>query len=176
MLVWVSVAFAVYAGVLAAEASVLRTASSTGQFSGVILMLAGLYQLTPLKEVCLSECRTPMRFIVTSWRDGTAGAFHMGLLHGLYCLGCCWMLFVILFPLGMTVGAMAVVALIILAERTLPWPRLAPYAVAVGLVLFGALVTVTSQLLPTFQKGGSAAMPAEMQMEMPGSRSAPAMK
>jgi predicted metal-binding membrane protein len=64
----------------------------------------------------------------------------MGLLHGLYCLGCCWMLFAILFPLGMSVGAMAAVALLILAERTLPWPRFVPYAAAVVLVLYGALV------------------------------------
>ena len=63
-------------------------------------MIAGIYQLTPLKELCLSKCRTPIRFIMTSWRDGTAGAFRMGLFHGIYCLGCCWLLFVILFPLG----------------------------------------------------------------------------
>ena len=164
LLVWVSVGFAVYAGVLAAEASVLRAASSTAHVGGVILMAAGLYQLTPLKEACLAQCRAPMRFITTSWRDGPAGAFEMGWLHGVYCLGCCWMLFVILFPLGMSVGAMAAVALIILAERTLPWPWLARYAVALALVLYGALVIVSSQLYPPIQKGGSAAMPVEMQM------------
>ena len=150
LLVWVSVGFAVYAGVLAAEASVLRTASSTAQISGVILIMAGLYQLTPLKEACLAQCRTPMRFIATSSHDGTAGAFEMGLLHGLYCLGCCWMLFVILFPLGMGVGAVAAVALIILAEKTLPWPRFARYATAAALVLYGALVIASSH--PNFKK------------------------
>ena len=177
LLVWVSVGFALYAGVLAAEASVLRAASSTAQISGVILMAAGLYQLTPLKEVCLSHCRAPVRFVGTFCRDGPAGALEMGLLHGLYCLGCCWMLFVILFPLGMSVGAMAAVALIILAERTLPWPRFAPYTAALVLVLYGALVIVSPQLLPTFQKkDGGAPMPAEMQMQMPGRGNAPAMK
>jgi predicted metal-binding membrane protein len=176
LLVWVSVGFALYAGVLAAEASVLRTTSSTGRVGGVILLVAGLYQLTPLKEFCLSKCRTPMEFIVTSSRDGTAGALEMGLLHGLYCLGCCWMLFVILFPLGVSVGAMAVVTLIILAEKALPWPRFARYATAAALVLYGALVIASSQLYPTFKKDGGAAMPAEMQMTMPGSGSAPAMK
>ena len=173
LLVWVSVGFAVYAGVLAAEVSVLRAASSTADVGGVILMAAGLYQLTPLKEACLAQCRAPMHFITTSWREGAAGAFQMGWLHGLYCLGCCWMLFVILFPLGMSVGAMAAVALIILAERTLPWPWLARYAVALALVLYGALVIVSSQLYPPIQKGGSAVMPAEMQMEMPGRGNAP---
>ena len=179
LLVWALAGIAAYAGVLAAEASCRArraTPAATAQVGGVILMVAGLYQLTPLKEVCLSKCRTPIRFIMTSWRDGTAGAFRMGLLHGVYCLGCCWLLFVILFPLGMNVGAMAAVTLIILAEKMLPWPRLMPYAAAVALVLYGALVIASSQLHPTFKKDGSAAMPAEMQMKMPGSGSAPAMK
>ena len=78
----------------------------------------------------------------------------MGLLHGAYCLGCCWLLFVMLFPLGiMNVGAMAAVTLIIFAEKTLPWPRPAPYATAGVLVLYGALVITSPQLLPTFQQG-----------------------
>jgi hypothetical protein len=76
----------------------------------------------------------------------------------------------------MNIGAMAVVTLIIFAEKTMPWPRVAPYAAAVALVLYGALVITSPQLLPTFQKDGGAAMPAEMQMKMPGSGSAPAMK
>ena len=74
----------------------------------------------------------------------------------------------------MNVGAMAAVTLIIFAEK--PWPRLAPYAAAVALVLYGALVITSPQLLPTFQEDGGAAMPAEMQMTMPGGRNAPAMK
>ena len=173
LLVWVSVGFAAYAAVLAAEASVLRAASSTADVGGVILMAAGLYQLTPLKEACLAQCRAPMHFITTSWREGAAGAFQMGWLHGLYCLGCCWMLFVILFPLGMSVGAMAAVALIILAERTLPWPRFAPYAAAVVLVLYGALVIASPQFLPTFGTKMPAETDAEMKMEMPGRGNAP---
>jgi predicted metal-binding membrane protein len=92
----------------------------------------------------------------------------MGLLHGAYCLGCCWLLFVILFPLGiMNVGAMAAVTLIIFAEKTLPWPRLVPYATAGALVLYGALVITSPQLLPTFQQDGGAAMPAETPMTFP---------
>ena len=92
----------------------------------------------------------------------------MGLLHAVYCVGCCWLLFVILFPLGiMNVGAMVAVTLIIFAEKTLPWPRIAPYAAAFALVLYGALVIASPQLLPTFQEDGGTAMRAEMQMEMP---------
>ena len=162
LLVWVFTGIAAYAGVLAAETAAAHAAltpAAEAQVAGVILLVAGLYQLTPLKEVCLSKCRTPIRFIMTSWRDGTAGAFRMGLRHGIYCLGCCWLLFVILFPLGMNVGAMAAVTPIILAEKMLPWPRLMPHAAAAALVLYGALVIASSQLHPTFTKDGSAAMP-----------------
>ena len=166
LLVWAFVGLIVFGGVVVAEARVVRTSAGTAQLGGLIILAAGIYQLTPLKEVCLAKCRTPIDFITTSWRDGIVGAFHMGLLHGAYCVGCCWLLFAILFPLGMSVGAMALVTFIILAEKTLPWPRLMPYATAVALVLYGALVIVSPQLLPTFQRDGGAAVPAEMQMQM----------
>src|SRR4030095_2123179 len=171
LLVWACAGMFAYAGMLAAETAAARLALSpatTAPIGGAIIMVAGIYQFTPLKDVCLSKCRTPIDFIVTSWREGATSALEMGLLHGAYCLGCCWLLFVMLFPLGiMNVGAMAAVTLIIFAEKTLPWPRLAPYAAAVTLVLYGALVITSPQLLPTFQEDGGAAMPAEMQMKMP---------
>ena len=157
LLVWAFAGIAAYAGVLVAETAAARAAltpAAEAQVGGAIIMIAGIYQLTPLKELCLSKCRTPIRFIMTSWRDGTAGAFRMGLFHGIYCLGCCWLLFVILFPLGMNVGAMAAVTLIILAEKMLPWPRLMPHAAAAALVLYGALVIASSQLHPTFSANG----------------------
>jgi predicted metal-binding membrane protein len=169
--VWAFAGIAAYAGMLAAETAAVHAALSpatTAQVGGAIIMVAGIYELTPLKDVCLSKCRTPVDFTMTSWRDGTASALEMGLLHGAYCLGCCWLLFAILFPLGiMNVGAMAAVTLIIFAEKTLPWPRLMPYAAAVALVLYGALVITSPQLLLTFQKDGGAAMPAEIPMKMP---------
>ena len=112
MLVWTLSGVAAYAGALAAEAVAARAALSpatAARIGGAVLVAAGLYQLTPLKDLCLSKCRTPISFIMTSWRDGAAGALRMGLLHGAYCLGCCWLLFVILFPLGiMNIAAMAV--------------------------------------------------------------------
>jgi predicted metal-binding membrane protein len=175
LLVWALAGIAAYAGVLVAEIASVRPTlgpASAAQFGGAFLMIAGAYQLTPLKEICLSECRTPI--VMTSWHDDAAGAFRMGLLHGLYCLGCCWLLFLILFPLGMNVGTMAVVTLIIFAEKMLPWPTLVRYTGAVVLVLYGALVIASPQL--TFPKDGSAAMPAEIQMKMPGSGSTPAIK
>lgn len=123
---------------------------NAARIGGVVLILAGIYQLSPLKRICLSKCRTPMSFILNSWRDGRAGAVRMGLQHGLYCMGCCWMLFVILFPLGMmNVAAMALIALLIFAEKSLPIGRLAATAAAVVLVGLGALVVFVPSALPT---------------------------
>jgi predicted metal-binding membrane protein len=119
------------------------------QIGGVVLILAGLYQLSPLKRVCLTKCRSPLSFIMTSWRDGHGGAMRMGLQHGLFCLGCCWLLFVILFPLGlMNVVAMVVITLLIFAEKSLPLGHRLAQVGAVVLVVFGALVLVFPQLLP----------------------------
>ena len=172
MVVWVFAGLAAYFGMQAGEAAAVPLALSpatTAQIGGAIIVVAGIYQLTPLKDACLSKCREPLDFIVTSWRGGATSALEMGLLHGAYCLGCCWLLFVILFPLGiMNVGAMAAVALVIFAEKTLPWPRLAPYATAGALVLYGALVITSPQLLPTFHQDGGSPKPTEMPMVMPG--------
>jgi signal transduction histidine kinase len=169
--VWTLAGVVAYVGALAIEAFAARAALSSAtaaRIGGAVLVAAGLYQLTPLKDFCLSKCRTPFTFILTLWRDGTAGALRLGLLHGAYCLGCCWLLFVILFPLGiMNVGAMAAVTLIIFAEKTLPWPRIAPCAAAFALVLYGALVIASPQLLPTFREDGGAAIPADVPMKTP---------
>jgi predicted metal-binding membrane protein len=171
ILVWTLAGVAAYAGALAAEAIAARAALSpatAARIGGTVLVAAGIYQLTPLKDLCLSKCRTPITFIMMSWRDGAAGALRMGLLHGAYCLGCCWLLFVILFPLGiMNIAAMVIITLVIFAEKTLPWGRLAPRAAAVALVLYGAVVITTPELLPTFQKNDGMAMPAEVQSSVP---------
>jgi len=123
---------------------------NAARFGGAVLIAAGIYQLTPLKTKCLSKCRTPMSFILTSWRDGSLGAVRMGLAHGTYCLGCCWLLFVILFPLGiMNVAAMAGVTLLIFAEKSLaigPWVA---RAAAVALIVYGVVVIFSPDALPT---------------------------
>jgi predicted metal-binding membrane protein len=102
MLVWTLAGVAAYAGAIAVEAVAVGAALSpttAARIGRAVLAATGLYQLTPLKDLCLSKCRTPIPFIMTSWRDGVAGALRMGILHGAYCLGCRWLLFVILFPL-----------------------------------------------------------------------------
>lgn len=164
MLVWTLSGIAAYAGALMAGSIAARAALSTAgaaRIGGVILIAAGLYQLTPLKNRCLSRCRTPMSFVMTSWRDGAGGALCMGLLHGGYCLGCCWLLFVILFPLGiMNVAAMAVITLIVFAEKTSPWGRRTVHATAAALVAYGAAVLVAPRVLPTFMTSRAMAMTA----------------
>ncbi len=123
---------------------------NAARIGGVVLVVAGLYQLSPLKRACLSKCQTPLAFILGSWRDGYVGSFRMGLEHGSHCLGCCWLLFVILFPLGvMNIGAMVAITLLIFAEKSLPaGGRIAELA-AVTLVAYGALVVFVPYALPT---------------------------
>jgi predicted metal-binding membrane protein len=125
----------------------------TGQWArigGVLLIAAGLYQLTPLKNVCLSKCQSPMSFLMTSWRDGKVGAVQMGLLHGGYCVGCCWLLFVILLPLGvMNVAAMIVIALLVFGEKTLPVGHRLARVAALVLVVYGVVVIMFPDAFPT---------------------------
>jgi predicted metal-binding membrane protein len=160
------VAFGLARGTEAAVAHFAVPASAFARFGGAVLVLAGLYQFTPAKNFCLLKCRTPVAFIMTSWRSGTTGALRMGWLHGLYCFGCCWLLFVILFPLGMmNVAAMAAITLLILAEKMFPWGRLIAHASAIVLIAYGVAVIAVPSLLPTFSvhsemSGGSSDVPA----------------
>src|SRR5262249_34706094 len=103
--------------------------SRGGRFvAGGALVLAGLYELTPIKEVCLHHCRGPMHLILRGWRAGAGGALRMGVEHGSYCVGCCWGLMLGLFALGvMSLTWMAVVAGLIFVQKVLPrGDRLAP--------------------------------------------------
>lgn len=119
------------------------------RLGGAVLLVAGLYQLSPLKHVCLSKCRTPLQFILTSWHDGYGGAFRMGLEHGVYCLGCCWLLFVILFPLGiMNIAVMALLTVLIYAEKALPIGRQISQIAGAALIVYGALVIFLPAALP----------------------------
>ena len=89
--------------------------------AAAILIAAGVYQLTPLKEACLNRCRSPLGFFVENWKEGRIGAFKMGLHHGFFCVGCCWVLMLLMFAGGaMSVATMAALSIFILAERLLP--------------------------------------------------------
>jgi predicted metal-binding membrane protein len=96
-------------------------AATTPILGGTLVILAGLYQLTPLKQACLRNCRSPFAFVLNHWRDGLTGALRMGLEHGSYCLGCCWMLMALLFVVGaMNLLWVAAVAVFVFVEKLLP--------------------------------------------------------
>jgi predicted metal-binding membrane protein len=87
---------------------------------GAVLIGAGLYQVTPLKQVCLDHCRSPLAFVMQHWRSGYGGALQMGIIHGLYCLGCCWALFAVLVAAGiMSLAWMLLLTLVVFAEKVL---------------------------------------------------------
>jgi predicted metal-binding membrane protein len=107
------------------HATILSDGLTTSRVAGaVILVLAGGYQLTPLKQACLGYCQSPVAFFMTNWRDGPVGAFRMGLMHGSFCLGCCWMLMLLLFAAGvMNLVWVAAIAAFVLIEKLTPYPR-----------------------------------------------------
>ena len=112
-----------------------------------ILILAGIYQFLPIKNVCLQHCRTPMSFLLNEWRDGHFGAFTMGLNHGMTCLGCCWAQMLIMFAVGiMNLFGMAIITLIVLLEKLAPIsPKYISRMGGFAFVLWG-----TCLLLPIF--------------------------
>ncbi len=108
-------------------------------FGGILLLAAGLYQLTPIKHACLRHCRSPLAFFSTHWRRGARGALRMGLVHGAFCVGCCWFLMGLLFFGGvMNLYWIAGIALFILFEKTVPAGHWLGYATGVALLIWGA--------------------------------------
>jgi predicted metal-binding membrane protein len=107
--------------------------------SGGILILAGLYQFTALKDVCLDQCRTPLGFVMTAWRDGHVGALKMGFHHGFFCIGCCWALMLILFAVGvMNMLWVILITIFVLLEKVLPIsPDLMRKITGMALVVWG---------------------------------------
>lgn len=110
--------------------------TTSPNLGGAMLIAAGIYQWTPLKHACLTHCRSPLAFLLTKWRDGGRGALAMGIRHGLFCTGCCWLLMAILFVVGvMNLLWVALLAAFVLMEKILPhgdW-----FGRAAGLVLIG---------------------------------------
>ena len=134
-------------------------ASSSKALSASLLAAAGLYQLTPLKDRCLANCREPVAFFIAHWRSGAAGALRMGIRHGAYCVGCCAGLMLALFAVGvMSVTWMAVAGAVILAEKALPLPRRAPQALAVALAAAGIWVAAAPASVPGLVQPGAAPM------------------
>ena len=134
--------------------------------AGVTLLVAAGYELTPLKDVCLGRCRSPLGTLLGSWRAGWTGAFRMGLGNGAWCVGCCWALMASLFALGvMSVTWMAVVAGLIAIEKTIPWRRVATYTTTLILVVLGVLMLAAPDTLPGLTVPGRSPMPSMSPME-----------
>lgn len=118
---------------------------TSGVLAGVVLILAGLYEFSPLKRRCLSNCRSPLEWIAHHQRPGSFGALRMGMGHGLFCIGCCWMLMLLLFVGGvMNLLWVAVIAAVVLVEKLLPGGPIAARLAGGALVVFGIFVAGTS--------------------------------
>lgn len=99
---------------------------SIGPWAGaVVLVIAGAFQFSPAKNACLAQCRAPVGYFMTEWRAGRRGAVEMGFRHGVFCIGCCWLLMAVLFSAGiMNVLWGAIITGFVILEKVLPWPRL----------------------------------------------------
>jgi predicted metal-binding membrane protein len=163
LVVWLVYGLGAYAlarGIRAAGVGFLGWDRAGPYVVGAAVAAAGVYELAPLKSMCLRHCRSPMHFVVTGWRDGAPGAFRMGVAHGAYCVGCCWGLMIVLFALGvMSLFWMALVAGIIVFQKLVPRAdRFVPF-VAAGLVALGIWVAAAPSTVP-----GLTQPPGEMRM------------
>ncbi len=146
LLIWTGIGVMTWALVQAASEVAGRISSADRETwapiaLGAVLLLAGLYQLTPIKRASLDHCRTPVGFVMRYWQDGRLGALRMGLRHGVYCLGCCWALFAVLVAAGvMSLAWMLLLTLIVLAEKVLPPSRWTPQVVGGAFVVLAIVV------------------------------------
>lgn len=116
-------------------------AAASPLLAGAILVVAGVYQWTPMKNACLRHCRSPLTFLLSDWRDGAAGAFRMGAGHGLFCVGCCWMLMLLPFSAGvMNLLWMAGITVLLLLEKAAPGGEWTARVCGAVLALAGAYV------------------------------------
>lgn len=118
--------------------SAMGMGSQSRWLSATVLVAAGLYQFSPLKDACLSQCRSPFAFLTRYWQPGSMGAFRLGLRHGAYCLGCCWVLMILLFVGGvMNLAWIAGLTVLVMAEKWLAPGRAVARAVGVLLIVWG---------------------------------------
>jgi predicted metal-binding membrane protein len=164
LLTWAAAGVAVYALGLTATKLLAGTLAwdSAGRWvAGATLIVAAIYEITPLKDVCLGKCRSPLGVLLGSWREGNSGAVRMGAKNGAWCVGCCWALMASLFALGvMSVSWMAFVAAIIAVEKTVPWRRrIVTYATSAVLLALGILVLAAPEALPALTIPSTEMMP-----------------
>jgi predicted metal-binding membrane protein len=141
--------YAIFEAGRALDLGFLAWDSAGPYVAGAVIVGAGIYQLTPLKDVCLRHCRSPMMFLMTRWQPGRIGALRMGMEHGGWCVGCCWGLMAALFALGvMSIGWMVMIAALIATEKLLPWRLVANRGIAVLLVVLGLGVAFAAEDVP----------------------------
>ena len=111
---------------------------------GILLLAAGLYQLTPMKDACLRHCRSPVHFIADAWRPGYLGAMQMGIVHGAYCLGCCWILMCLLFFGGvMSIWWIGGLTIFVLLEKVMPFGRVGGRVLGLAAAAWGVLLLLS---------------------------------
>jgi predicted metal-binding membrane protein len=142
-------AYGLYVGVRSLSIGELSWHRGGPYLAGGVLLAAAIYQLTPVKDACLSRCRAPLDFVLTHWHEGPSGALRMGIVHGAWCVGCCWGLMAALFALGvMSVPWMVAIAGLIALEKLLPRKELANRLVATTLVALAFGVSLAPQHVP----------------------------
>ncbi len=179
LLAWVAAGLAGY-GIYqlgeAATGDVFSWENGGPYLAGGIVIAAAAYQLTPLKDVCLRHCRSPLMFLMQHSRSGRLGGLRMGVIHGGWCIGCCWALMAALFALGvMSLGWMALIAALITVEKLLPWKALANRGVAVLLLVLGLALAFTPASVPGLTLPGSPKATRAMQGMEEGSMSGGSM-
>lgn len=121
--------------------------STSPWLAGGILIAAGLFQFSKLKEVCLTECRSPVAYFMLEWRDGDSGALVMGLKHGVHCVGCCWILMALLFVAGvMNLLWMAIITAFILIEKLMPKGDIFGRVAGAGMIIWGLSIILLAIL------------------------------
>ncbi len=152
LLTWTAcglLAYGPYVGVRSLSIPALSWHRGGPYLAGGVLLAAAIYQLTPTKDACLRRCRSPLDFVLTRWRGGPSGALRMGVVHGAWCVGCCWGLMAALFALGaMSLTWMVAIAGLIAVEKLLPWRQLAKRLVALTLVALALGVSLAPREVP----------------------------
>jgi predicted metal-binding membrane protein len=170
-------AYGLYVGVRSLSIAELSWHRGGRYLAGGVLLAAATYQLTPLKDACLRRCRAPLDFVMTNWRDGPLGALRMGVVHGAWCVGCCWGLMAALFALGvMSLTWMIAIAGLIAIEKLLPWPTVANRLIAVTLAVLAFAVALAPGEVPGLTLPDSAAAGRAMRGMSDGSKAMPSPK
>ena len=161
LLTWAAAGLLAYvvAALLGASGETFSWENAGRPVAGATLLVAAAYELTPLKDVCLGKCRSPLAAFLSSWKPGAFGAVRMGARNGAWCVGCCWALMASLFALGiMSVTWMAFVAGLIAFEKTVPSRRSPAYVTAAVLAVVGVMLLVAPEALPGLRIPSGATM------------------